>query len=36
MQMPKMEVPDVADVLANMFGGGSKKPVKKSGANRSR
>uniref|UniRef100_A0A1I7S5V7 DUF2012 domain-containing protein n=1 Tax=Bursaphelenchus xylophilus TaxID=6326 RepID=A0A1I7S5V7_BURXY len=28
MQVPKVDMPDVADVLANMFGGGQKKAIK--------
>ncbi|CAD5205965.1 unnamed protein product [Bursaphelenchus okinawaensis] len=36
MQVPKVDMPDVADVLANMFGGGQKKAIKGKPAKRQR
>lgn len=30
MQMPKVDMPDMADIMASVFGGGKKAPAKKS------
>ncbi|KAJ1366421.1 hypothetical protein KIN20_027077 [Parelaphostrongylus tenuis] len=30
MQLPKMDMPDVSEMMANLFGGGTSKPKKKS------